>query len=386
MKNSDSIEEELGLAGEVSSVSDMQVKLDKFRITTDTDVPEEEFLMRFFGKPCFPRRDLSTITGLEKCGKTFFTSMLMACCAEKQVLSLERVSDQPLKVLWLDTEQSKSSTKELLTERVFKLAQGDESEVSKNFFVFNVRSCSYQERMDYLVTAIEAYKPDLVIIDNVSDLLPSVNDAEASIRLIDQLMQIASEYNCHISVVIHLNRSGDKRNLRGWLGTEILHKVFEAYYCEHIDKSDVFSVEQTLSRKHHTKDKLYYTINDEGLPQSATEPITQPRNSNGQYTTSKAAAYQVQGSTADNFNQQYIIRHPDDPQNPWEWNLTSLFRDALGNRATMPLDNLKHEVMALSGIKYDGYYEKVFDLAVDLRAVKTTMDRNGRMVVVNMPS
>ena len=30
--------------------------------------------------------------------------MLMACCAEKNVLELERIRDEPLKVMWYDTE------------------------------------------------------------------------------------------------------------------------------------------------------------------------------------------------------------------------------------------------------------------------------------------
>ena len=109
MKEIDPIEEELAQAGEVSPVSPTFVKLDKCRIMSDTGVPAEDFLMRLFGKPCFPRRDLSTVTGTEKCGKTFFTSMLMACCAEKNVLELERISDEPLKVMWYDTEQSRQS-------------------------------------------------------------------------------------------------------------------------------------------------------------------------------------------------------------------------------------------------------------------------------------
>ena len=160
--------------------------------------------MRFFGKPCFPRRDLSTVTGVEKCGKTFFTSMLMACCAEKHVLELERIREEPLKVLWYDTEQSRQSTKGILTERVAKLVEGDFPE--DHFFVFNVRSCTYQERLDYLFTGIETYKPDMVIIDNVSDLLPSINDPEESQKVIDQLMQLSTTYDCNITVVIHLNR------------------------------------------------------------------------------------------------------------------------------------------------------------------------------------
>ena len=103
------LNEELTQAGEATPVTDLLLNLDRLRITSETKVPEEDFLMRFFGKPCFPRRDLSTVTGVEKCGKTFFTSMLMACCAEKHVLELERIREEPLKVLWYDTEQSRPS-------------------------------------------------------------------------------------------------------------------------------------------------------------------------------------------------------------------------------------------------------------------------------------
>jgi hypothetical protein len=49
--------------------------------------------------------------------------MLMACCAEKSVLELERIRDEPLKVMWYDTEQSRQSTKSILTGRVFKLVK-----------------------------------------------------------------------------------------------------------------------------------------------------------------------------------------------------------------------------------------------------------------------
>ena len=384
MKKIDSIEEELAQAGAVSPVSPMVVKLDKFRIMSDTEVPSEDFLLRLFGKPCFPRRDLSAITGMEKCGKTFFTSMLMACCAEKNVLEMERVRDEPLKVMWYDTEQSRQSTKTILTDRVFKLMTGDVPD--RHFFVFNVRACTYQERMDYLVAGINAYKPDLVIIDNVSDLLPSVNDAEASIRVIDQLMQIATHYDCNITVVIHLNRTGEKRNLRGWLGTEILHKAFEVYYCEQIERTDVFSVEQTLTRKYRIPETLYYKIDENGLPVGTVKPSYQPRDDKGQYLSNIPEAYQIRSEKVNSFNQKYILRHDDNARQPWEWNLRLLFDDALGDRPTMPLEVLQNEVMSLSGIKQPKYYDKVFNLAVGQRIVQTTLDRNGRVVAITIPS
>lgn len=383
MKEIDPIEEELAQAGEVSPVSPLVVKLDKCRIMSDTNVPSEDFLMRLFGKPCFPRRDLSTVTGTEKCGKTFFTSMLMACCAEKNVLELERISDEPLKVMWYDTEQSRQSTKSILTDRVFKLA--GQTGLDQNFFVFNVRACTYQERMDYLVAGIEAYKPDMVIIDNVSDLLSSINDQEESARVIDQLMQLSTEHECNITIVIHLNRTGEKRSLRGWLGTEILHKAFDVYYCQQIEKTDVFCVEQTFTRKYRIMEKLCYKIDENGLPQVTAMPDFQSRDSNGQYQTNKPEAYQIKSDTADKFNQKYIIHNDGNARQPWEWDLGMLFGDALSQYPSLTLEALQDQVMSLSGIKQPKYYDKVFSLAVDRRVVQTTMDRNGRVVAILTP-
>jgi hypothetical protein len=377
------VEGELEQAGTASPITPELLELDRFRIMSDTPVPAEEYLLRMFGKPCFPRRDLSTVTGLEKCGKTFFTSMLMACCAEKQVLELERIREQPLKVMWYDTEQSRQSTKTILTDRVFKLAP---SHTDEKIFVFNVRACTYQERMDYLVTGIRTYKPDIVIIDNVSDLLPSVNDAEQSILIINQLMQLSTENDCNITVVIHLNRTGEKRSLRGWLGTEILHKAFEVYYCEQVEKTDVFSVEQIFTRKYRISETLYYKISDEGLPVITTKPDYQPRDTDGRFMSSKPEAYQIKSDKADTFDQKYIIRNDGNARLPWEWDLRLLFGDAMSTAAEVSVEMLKERVMHLSGIKQPKYYDKVFKLAIDQRIVQTTMDRNGRIVVIPVSS
>ena len=382
MTNQDPIEKEIAQANATTSVAPEVLKLDKCRIMADTEVQSEDFLVRMYGKPCFPRRDLSGVTGTEKCGKTFFTSMLMACCATKNVLELERISDKPLKVMWFDTEQSRQSTKSILTDRIYKLGDADEA----NFFVFNVRACSCQERIDYLVAGIETYKPDMVIIDNVSDLLSSINDPEASSQLIDQLMQLSTEHDCNITIVIHLNRTGEKRGLRGWLGTEILHKAFDVYYCEQIEKTDVFSVEQTFTRKYRINEQMYYKIDENGLPVITTKPNFQPRNQNGQYMSNKPDAYQIKSDKADTFNQKYIIRHDGNSRYPWEWNLRPLFSDAFGSFPSLPLENLQNQVMKLSEIKQPKYYDKVFELAMGQRVISTTMDKHGRVVAVLIPS
>lgn len=375
------IREELAQAGEVTSITPELLKLDDFRITSGTEVPEVEFLFRMFGTTCFPRCELTTVTGLEKCGKTFFTTMLMACCATPQALEVERIREEPLKVLWYDTEQSRQSTRNILKKRVATMV-GTEPFPEAQYFVFNVRSCCFQERLEMLVTGIATYRPDLVIIDNISDLLPSINDSEASVQVIDQLMQLASEYNCNVTVVIHLNRSGEKRNLRGWLGTELLHKSFEVFYCERIYNTKVFSVEQTLSRQQEIDPKLYYRVSEEGLPEITKKPDTQERDAQGKFTSSRTDAYQVSAEKAATFNSDYIIRHPDDAGKPWEWDLRRLFTDAMDARASIDRDDLKRLVMERANIFQPKYYDKVFELAVEQQVVKTTMDRNGRVVVI----
>ena len=167
------ISEELTLAGEASPITPEIIALNSHRITTVTQLKDQEYLFRLQDKPCFPRCDVTTITGPAKSGKTFFVSMLMACCAERQVLALERVREEPLSVLWLDTEQSLQSTKDILAGRIAKLVQTPFPD--ERFYVFNVRSATYKERREMMALAIETYRPDLVILDNISDLSFDIN-------------------------------------------------------------------------------------------------------------------------------------------------------------------------------------------------------------------
>lgn len=387
--NEKMLADELPLAGQPSVVSPMLLKLDGYRITSETKVPEEEFLMRMYGKPCLPRRDLTAVTGVEKCGKTFFTSMLMACCTKRQVLELERIREEPLKVMWYDTEQSRQSTKGIYVDRVGKMLQMDDPKEGgldeSNFLIYNVRACTYQERMDYLLTGIETYHPDLVIIDNVSDLLPSVNDADESQKVINHLMELATMGNCNIVVVIHLNRSGDKRNLRGWLGTEILHKSFEVFYCEQVPRSELYSVEQLLTRKYRISAKLYYRISDEGLPEESDAPNVLPDGDDDSQVTRKSNPY-INRKQVESFNQDYIIRNASNIEKPYDWDVRKLFEDAMAGCSCISTDMLREKVMKLSHIQVPQYYEKVFKAARELHIVTTTLDRAGRVVVISTPT
>ena len=124
-ENKKLVSEELSQAGEPSVITPQLIKLDKFRIVSTGDIKSEEFLFNINGMPCMPRKDMTVVTGQAKTGKTVLISILMACCAREKeqggVLGIERISEQPLKVMWVDTEQSPQSTQYILKKRVMSL-------------------------------------------------------------------------------------------------------------------------------------------------------------------------------------------------------------------------------------------------------------------------
>ena len=375
------IEEELAHAGETSPITPKLQELDAYRITTDRQLKDEDFLFRLKGTPCFPRRDITAITGQAKSGKTIFVSMLMACCAQRQVLELERICESPLRVMWIDTEQSQQSTQGIMVNRIARLVQSEPFPEDR-FFVFNVRSAIVENRYELLATGIEAYHPDMVIIDNVRDFVTDINDGEQAQKLTESLMQMGEANNCNVTAVLHQNRSTDNRGLRGWIGTELTNKAFEMFSCQKtLGKPGVkptFSIEQSLTRKFDIDTPPYYQVDDEGIPVSC-EPTTSGKQADDRLFASYGKA------DVDTLNQEFTIRHPDNPACPWEWDLRKLFTTALGNRALVGYQDLMDTVMHLSHIRHRPYCEKVFAMAEKARVIRKDQDRCGRIVVMLLP-
>ena len=276
------LDAELEHAGEETALSPQMLLLEQLRITPEKQLKPMEFLFRLFGKPCFPRRELVAITGKAKSGKTFVTSMLMACCQVNEVLAFQRICDEPLRVLWYDTEQSDESTQDILKNRVITMIKATDQttpdpilckqsvpkgrapeqssptrslsysggEIDRPFDVFNVRAVEWKERRDLLREAIKRCKPDLVIVDGIRDLVNDINDGVLAQEVMEELLHLATQHDCCIVCVLHQNKSGEDHNLRGWIGTELMNKAFEVYSCEKLLPQRIFSLEQTLTRKY----------------------------------------------------------------------------------------------------------------------------------------
>ena len=379
--NKNMVSEDLSKAGEASVITPLLMELDKLRIVSTSDIRDEEFLFHIKGKPCMPRKDLTVITGQAKTGKTLLISILMACCARRQeqggLLGIERIRVQPLKVMWVDTEQNPQSTQYILKKRVMRLVDGEFPE--DQFFVFNVRSASISERYDLIAEGVQAYKPDVLIVDNVRDLISDINNGEKAQELIESFMKLSQGNKCNVVTVIHQNRSAENRGLRGWLGTELTNKAFEVYACQKFRQKDAgrptFCIEQSMTRKYDIDGPVYYRMDDSGLPVPADASDARADSAFSNYGK----------ASVETMNRTYIIRHPDDPNCPWEWDLRKLFENVMGGRSTMGYPDFEKAAMSEAGIQRQSYFKKIFAMAEGQRVIRKTNDRCGRVVVMLIP-
>ena len=257
------------------------------RITPETELPPMQPLFRMNEENCFYRGELVADCGKAKSGKTFFLSILMAGALKKQMLALERLCEEPLKVLWIDTEQSQQSTQEILKDRIMPLADLESLDDTRSY-AFNLRGLGFDRRQKMVDVAIRVLQPDIVILDGIKDLMTDINDAVQATLIMEHLMALAKDQNCCIVCVLHQNKSEQDRNMRGSIGTELTNKAFEVFQCETIDESETFKVTHTFSRKRRMKRKFYYRVNEQGLPEELTNYQEQPRDTHGRFMSKQS--------------------------------------------------------------------------------------------------
>ena len=356
------LDAELDNAGQQTLLSPTLLQLIERRITPDRQLQPMTFLFTLFGKPCFPRRELVAITGKAKSGKTFVTSMLMVKgltpkekCQADSVPCLQRLGEKPLRLLWYDTEQSDESTQDILKNRILPMiarSQGTTEPAAALWQqagceVFNVRAVEWKYRRPMLAEAIAHYKPDLVVVDGIRDLVNDINDGVLAQEVMEELMLMATQQDCCIVCVLHENKGAEDHNLRGWIGTELMNKAFEVYASEKLMPQRTFAVEQTLTRKYDIEQTLYFEVDPEGMPVAVSTPAELPANGHKEQLPQ--------------LNSQYITY---DDSGAWQFDVDRLFREALQGKEEIGGAELRTEVCRLANIAQYKFYNKLLQRAL----------------------
>lgn len=364
------------------SMTDDDRLLEQLRITRDKKLPDMQFLFRIFGKPCFPRGELVAVTGKAKSGKTLFTSMLMACCVCDEVLQVQRpfedIDDtwqcQPIRCLWYDTEQSEQSTQDILRHRILPMAglqtEDEKGRKEEDFYdIFNVRSLYYEERLRLFEKAVRKYRPDLLLLDGVRDLLADINDGVKAQEIVERLMKLAQETNCCLVCVLHQNKGAEDRNLRGWIGTELMNKAFEVYSCEKVKPENIFVVEQTHTRKYDLDGLMFFRMDTETELPVVCEAPTRFAAMND-YTTSTPY-----GEKLPYMNRKYLWFDENNKPHPKS---EELFYEAL-KAGPLFYSDLQAKVLALLGCTTQ-MWNNMFREMRDRGAIIRTKNQEGKSV------
>lgn len=377
MNASELIEQELALAGFSLHQERLLQRLEGRRITPSSELPQLDFLFRL-KKPCFARGELVAVSGKAKSGKTFVCSVLMALCFSTRVLSLERIEPQRLHVMWYDTEQSEESTQDILKNRILPMTGLTESDFPMELFdIFNVRGESYADRLQMLELAVPRYKPDLVILDGIRDLVSDINDGVVAQDTVERLMHLASDNRCCIVCVLHQNKSVEDKNLRGWIGTELKNKAFEVYECTK-NAERIFTWCQTDTRKFDIPDKVQFSVGRSGIPYLCTpEQLLE-----AQYEAQRKTAEQMQRQGLNNgkypdFNPKYLIGKQGRKH---IFDVKQLFADAMTVGTIYSDEALKKQIKLLSNIMKDEIYLEVLQKALDEKIIHQSYDGGGKRI------
>lgn len=234
------------------------------------------YTLSWKGIPFAPLGGIHNITGQSGNGKTMTLAQFMATmlCGECGQLKRELdIDERPPSVLYIDTEMERDNTI-AVKNRVLSMAGRDINGQYDDFFIVMLRDVDEvpalnqqgkpildkHGRPTYInpavvrwrmtLKAIWQYKPTVVFIDGLLDVVADFNDNIECQELIFKCMKLASHYDISLWCVLHQNPGGEK--LVGHLGSFLERKVTDVIQTKKIkdDKTgDVtFEVKQKKAR------------------------------------------------------------------------------------------------------------------------------------------
>lgn len=241
--------------------SNKMVQLEKIgRINLRRKISAPPFIIKIDSVGTLPRRDLFAIKAKSKQGKSQAATILIAGVLGDESLGITLANPAyKTKAVYFDTEQASYNTT-MVGHRVHHLVGWPEESNNSRFRVYNMREWKWEDKMPFIEYVISTFKPTLVIIDGIADLLLNFNDVEKSAVCILNLMQIASKCGCAVGCVLHENKGKDDNSMKGHLGTLLLQKASDVF--EITKKNNVFCMSQTETRNKPIGDIKWVMDND----------------------------------------------------------------------------------------------------------------------------
>jgi hypothetical protein len=218
--------------------------------------------------------NFSATVGRQKSRKTFASAIFMSECIMNDIRHTFIGKCEGRTNIFFDTEQGRYDAA-MNNSRIIRLC-GYEKQPN-NLQVHALRSLTTFERIQYIDYVIRTVKnPGFVVIDGIRDLVTSINDEAQATEITSKLMRWTEDYNCHINVILHLNK-GDEGGLRGHLGTEIQNKAESIIEVEKSKEFNGYSIIKPRDMRGIDFEPIGFLINEYGLPKIDLDfEVTEP--------------------------------------------------------------------------------------------------------------
>lgn len=224
---------------------DVDITDNMLDVTQSYDLPR--FGLTINGVPCAPIGGLHGITGQAGHGKTMSLTMIMAAylgdTKHGMSFNLGETIKTP-KVLYCDTEMERENTM-MVNLRVCAMLGWGFHEPHDNFNIMCLREeVTAEARWKKILKAIYMYKPNVVFIDGLIDIVADFNDNKQCQEIIFRLMAVASHYDISVWTVLHQNPGTTK--MVGHAGSFLERKATDIFETKKEKNRDTGDVSFTL--------------------------------------------------------------------------------------------------------------------------------------------
>lgn len=214
-------------------------------------------------------QNISLIKGKAKSKKTYFMSLIAAALVSNGCLSNTLYANMQLNknfILHIDTEQSKYHTYRV-TNRIKRLVT---SNINDNFASFSVRGYDADKIVRFTSYLVKKLKQvGFLIIDQLADLLNSINDEKEVVKLSKFYEKLSKEYDLHIIFILHENQLNEKA--AGWAGTHFLKKAETVFKLVKDEQNKNITKVIADYTRNEEFDEFAFFINEHGLPEITNE-------------------------------------------------------------------------------------------------------------------
>lgn len=181
----------------------------------------------FKGGKYLTAKNLSLVVADAGGGKSSVFESILASMHNEDCDSLGfKVSNEVTTALFFDCEQD-FSTVEDNTKRMKRRAKGviDKNKVTH---IIGLREVfTIENKQKKIIALVEYYKPQLLLLDGVADLVYQANSEEETVQLYSWLIELITKYNLSIISSIHPNSQSTATTTikaRGHIGSEMIRR------------------------------------------------------------------------------------------------------------------------------------------------------------------